>query len=123
MEKMNAYQLARTADCADPETLESPGAEWLHSVAASVDEIVAIKRDGSDYWQDSVAETADMLVPIYNHRRWQVFVDLAAWQEDISDYGGVEGDMTAAAGVALYAIAERLLYALVEMAEDDDDQD
>jgi hypothetical protein len=42
-----------------------------------------------------------------------VFVDLAAWQEDIEEFGPIT-DMEQGAGVALYMIAERLLTAIVE---------
>jgi hypothetical protein len=61
-------------------------------------------------------------VPIYTHERWQVFVDLQAYQEDVSEYGDAD-DLTNAAGVALYMIAERLVHALATELSDALDAD
>lgn len=58
--------------------------------------------------EDGIHELADGSVPVYNSDRWEVFVELQAWQEDISDYGNPES-LTQGAGIALYAIARRLL--------------
>ncbi len=104
------WQLARLADCADPDSLESPGAEWLKMVASSADDI----ED-----PETIGEVADSCVPVYTHNRWQVFVDLAAYQEDPTDLGADAEDMTQCAGVCLYLIAERLLGALATEADDD----
>lgn len=117
---MNAYQLANLADVQSPDSLESPGAQWLVQVASYADEIDA----SEEYWQDEVSEAADSVVPIYTHNRWQVFVDLCAYTEDVNDIDpGASADMNDRAGLALYMIAERLLVALVEAkaeeAEDD----
>ncbi len=57
---------------------------------------------------------ADGAVPVYTGERWAVFADLAAYNEDPGDIGGWPADLTDAAGVALYVIAERLALALVE---------
>lgn len=115
---MNAYQLAHMADVQSPDSLESPGAEWLVQVASYADEL-----ESGD--QDDITQAADSVVPIYTHNRWQVFVDLCAYTEDITDLSA-SPDMTDQAGVALYMIAERLLTALVDAlveakAEDGDD--
>lgn len=102
---MNAYELARIADVASPDSLTSPGAQWLCAVAGSASDIADA---------DSLTECADALVPVYTHERWQVFVDLCAYRDDLSDAGLTTcDDMTSTAGVALYVIAERLLSALV----------
>lgn len=58
--------------------------------------------------EEGIHELADGSVPIYNIDRWEAFVELQAWQEDISDYGKPES-LTDGAGVALYIIARRLL--------------
>lgn len=112
------YQLARLADCADPDSPDSPGGKWLRLVADCVD-------DAADYEvpEDAITEIADGVVPVYTHERWQVFADLAAYNEDVSEFGDYGDDLTKAAGVALYMIAERLLRALVEEVEDDEDVD
>ena len=62
---------------------------------------------------DDIAEVADSAPSVYTAARWAQFADLAAWNEDIADYGPLD-DLTASAGVALYMIAERLAAALVE---------
>ena len=102
------WTLAGMADVGSPDSVTSPGALWLQRVAGAASELEA-DRDGDD-----VAELADSLVPIYTHERWQVFVDLAAYNEELDDLGGPSGDMTNDAGAALYMIAERLLMAVAE---------
>lgn len=116
------WELARLAGCMDPDNAESPGARFLSRVADDYREAIA------DEWydDDSPHEIADSAVPVYTHERWQVFVDLGAYQEDISEYGDDYGaDLTGAAAVALYMIAERLVYALAQEDEttDDDESD
>ncbi len=111
---MNAtvWQLARLADCADPDTLTSAGAQFLQSVEGAYEDM----RE-NEATADDVHEYADGAVPIYTHEVWATFADLAAWNEDPSELIGDQGDMTKGATVALYMIAERLLSAL--LGEDD----
>ena len=61
---------------------------------------------------------ADDAPSIYTHQRWQEFVDLAAYLEDPSEYGIDLTDSERYAGVCLYMIAERLVRALVDEAEE-----
>lgn len=104
---MNAYQLANLAGVACPDSVESPGAQFLRGVESAAEDVAD---------PDDVGEVADGCVPVYTHERWQVFVDLAAFNEDPSELGGDSADLTQAAGVALYMIAERLLAVLLEVA-------
>lgn len=108
------YELAGMADCASPDSSESPGAVWLETVWS-----VADGYDEPRDW-DVVGELADSCVPVYTHNRWQVFVDLAAYNEDPTDLGADGSDMNQAAGVCLYLIAERLIAAI--WAEDGEDR-
>lgn len=112
----NAYELAGLAECSSPNEVTSPGAEWLELIQTSVEEWYADDdEDGRDI-EDAVFEMADSLVPIYTHQRWEVFTDLAAYQEEVLDsllYDDEQVDMTKLAGVALYQLAERLIWALV----------
>lgn len=123
-EDRNSYQLARLADVTSPDSPTSPGAEWLLRVASDAEDLWDYGKNETEI-QDTISEYADQAVPIYTHERWQVFVDLAAYTEEVTDLGPVE-DMTAAAGVALYMIAERLLNALIEEkreeAEDEEEE-
>lgn len=115
-DKLNAYHLARLAETYSPDSLESPGAHFLASVADAFEEY---ERDADGDW---LHEAADGAVPIYTHERWQVFVDLGAYNEDISDLGAT-GDATQDAAIALYMIAERLLSALAAAADEDDEEE
>jgi hypothetical protein len=119
------FALASLADCASPDSIESPGAKFLGGVARDVADraqpYTTSEPTPADVYRarldeltgDDAHELADSAVPVYTYDRWLTFVDLAAWQEDISDYGSTD-DLTNAAGVALYMIAERLVRALAE---------
>lgn len=125
-ETYNVYQLANMADCAGPDTNTSPGAHWLEVVATDALDMIA-ERAGEDIedQHDRIHEMADGLVPVYTYEKWQVFTDLAAWQEDVTEYGEIT-DMEQGAGIALFMIAERLIRAIIEDrkdAADDDDED
>lgn len=106
----------------------SPGARFLRSVEDAVyelaDRVGAIDTDTIND-DGSVHEIADAAPDVYTHTRWQEFTDLAAWQEDISEYGEIDGDdlERSVAGVALYMIAERLAWALLEeLAEEAEEE-
>lgn len=113
-ETRTVWQLARMAECLDPDSTESPGARFLDRIESDYNERV---EDGS-YDEDTAHEIADGAVPIYTHEMWLTFVDLGAYQEDPSDLGYEEGDMDKAGAVCLYMIAHRLVHALHEARED-----
>jgi len=118
------YRLADMADCGSPDRLDSSGALFLCSVRDAVMEHVTYA--GSDWDDDSMPdmieksfmdngiahEIADGAPDVYTFTRWAEFVDLAAYQE-VPEFGEWPEDLTDAAGVALYQIAERLVSALV----------
>lgn len=116
------FQLAGMVDVS-PSSSASAGGEWLASVAASwldYERSEAIEY-GTDL-DDAIHAAADSSVPIYYGPRWSVFTDLGAWQlseEVAEEYGKLPSDMTDAAGVILYWIAERLIRAIEsEIGED-----
>lgn len=126
----NPYMIAGTVDCTSPDNQTSPGALWL----------CAVRDDAVEWWDnadpfdrtnydqsDSAHELADNAVPIYTHDKWRVFVDLAAYTEDLDDIGGTSGDMDQDSNLALYLIASRVvaatLAALELETEDEDDTD
>lgn len=116
LERLNAFELARMADIASPDEFDSVGAQFLLSVRDSFIEYI-IDNDGEPS-EDMAHEVADLAVPIYTHERWLTFVDLAAYQEDVEELVTDDvRDMTQRAGVALYLIAERLVFALIEEME------
>lgn len=115
-----AWQLARLADCMDPDSPDSPGAQFLDSVESAYRDAV---NEGW-YDDDSPHEIADNAVPVYTHARWLTFVDLGAYQEDTTDLGDDGSDLTQSAALALYMIADRLVRALHDERDDDtDDED
>ena len=118
----NAYQLAGDADCSTPDRLDSAGALFLLSVRDGVvDRLEHFDEDDLEAWalddgtiNDVVHEVADDAPDVYTHTLWSEFVDLAAYQEDPTDYGVDASDMEQCARVCLYAIAERLATALFD---------
>ena len=110
----NAYVLARMADCASPDSLESMGAMFLTAVAE-----VTVDATEYDDDRDEIPWTAaDQCVPVYTYDVWRTFVDLGAGQEDPTDHGADGSDMERAAKVCLFAIGERLAAAVLEDMED-----
>ena len=149
-ERQTTWQLANLADCGSPDTADgygfggddpaatgSAGAQFLRAVEDDARELFDDLRedfdgeaeDWADYveqnadYSGGVHEIADGAPDIYTHGRWAQFFDLAAYNEDMGDIGELTGsgaDMTQAAGVALYLIAQRLVWALLsEWAEAD----
>ena len=142
-----SWNLARLAECSDPDAHDgrgfdhydgppvegSPGAQWLRHVENAAGDILGDAESLADNPGDTLAEradyngrlheTADGAVPDYTHERWQVFVDLCAYQEDTDELAGPDTDMNDRAGIALYMIAERLLRAILDAEEPEDDED
>lgn len=104
----------------------SPGARFLRSIAYDVSALI---EDGlstrDDDHHDALHDLADSAVPIYTHEMWSTFVDLAAYTEDVSELSAEDTSMNRQAAIALYMIAERLAFALIEAekAEDEGDED
>jgi hypothetical protein len=124
LKELTVWQLARMADTADPDALDSAGAKFLVHVRDAYVEHVEYKGedfDPSEDIGDTAHEIADGAPDVYTSTRWAEFVDLAAYQEDVSELMPEAGDdLTGAAGVALYIIAERLIYALhAELTNED----
>lgn len=107
----NAYELARMAECMSPDSLDSPGAQFLLRIQDDYNEAVE-----EDYWNEDETphEIADNAVPVYTHQMWLTFVDLGAYQEDPSELGYENDDMDKAGSACLYLIAQRLVYALAK---------
>jgi hypothetical protein len=118
------WQLARMADCADPDSLLSPGAIFLRDI---YDAATSERDQYDDDDSDAAHSIADDIVPQATYDVWQTFTDLAAWTEDPTDLGFDGTDMEQGAKVCLYIIAERLALAVMEEAaserEDDDETD
>jgi hypothetical protein len=124
MKERTVWELARMAECSDPDTDSSPGADFLRAIESSVkealnlegyDEIVPVPMP-EDWAMDQANEVADLCIPVYTHNLWVTFVDLAAYSEDVSDYTGTiaVGTPEQLPNLALYMIGERLALALFE---------
>lgn len=106
------------ADCGDPDSCESAGMDFLTSVRnATVEGIEDGTFDPADGDRDNydgeVHTIADNAPSIYTHTKWRQFVDLCAYQEE-PESGEWGSDLDNAASVALYQIAERLVYAILQ---------
>jgi hypothetical protein len=125
------------ADCGDPDSHESAGMGFLTSVRDAVvegieDGTFVPDGEGRDDDNGAVHVIADNAPDVSTHTRWREFVDLAAYFEEPEISDAWPEDLTEAAGVALFQIAERLVYAILrewregladeddETAEDDD---
>lgn len=112
-------------DIAGPDSETSAGANFLKRVRDALVENLEWRVEHEDEilphaavrLRDDTHEVADGAVPVYTFERWTTFVDLAAWQVDVSEYGMTGNDLTAMAGVALYEVARTLLDALCEYVE------
>lgn len=110
---MTAYELARLADCLDPQNSTSPGGLFLTNVRDMTVEMIS----DDDITERRVWEISDSAPDIYNYARMQEFADLGAWCEDITEYTDASGDIIKDAGIALMLIAERLVRALLSSVE------
>lgn len=116
------YQLSGQADCATPDNADSLGAEMLLGVARSIVESVRWDIEQLDDDSDAAHDAADNAPSVYTHPMWRQFVDLAAWQEELDEYGTPD-DMEQGARWCLYAIARRLAEALLEELREARDED
>lgn len=115
--EMTAYELSRLADCGTPDHSESSGALFLKSIRDEVLEAFGETELDESIDEDRVHQIADNAPDVYTHKRWQEFVDLQAYDEDVNDYLTGTENLTTIAGLALYVIAERLVTALVQELE------
>ncbi len=125
IKSFTAYRLANEAEVTCPDSPESAGAVFLTSVRDATVELLEYKPDvePSDLDYDgAVHEIADGAPSCYTYTRWMQFTDLAAWQEDIEEYGPPE-DMNQGAAIALLEIARRLVNTLAEQAWVEDEED
>lgn len=121
MTDLTVYALARLADCAEPDSPDSPGGQWLRRLAEDAFDVLR-DRSAEEEPQDVIHEIADAYVPVYTIDVWKIFVDLGAWEalQDAWDDGLISGPpehRDQHAQVALYVIAERLLTALLALDE------
>lgn len=132
---IEAYALANMAETNMPYDLHSSGAKFLTGIRDAVAEQLEYYID--DYADvDSLSDfvdgvrdkeefehgIADGAPSIWNYERMRQLTDLAAWDEDVSDYGD-SPDIITAAGYALYNVAGRLIEALLQEVSDFEDDE
>lgn len=111
MKELSLGELVVMAGCEYPDTRESLGALTLLSVRDDVADAVA-RGNWRDDPERCAHEIADGAIEVYTHQLWEQFVDLGAYNTDISDYGRDLSDMNELAGVAIYEICASLIRAL-----------
>lgn len=109
------YELSTLADCAHPGANDSAGAVFLFNVRAAT--IDSLKSRDCRLSFEEAAFIADRSPDYRPAVRWQEFVDLKAYDVDVTDKVSDGSDLTACAGAALYIIAERLALAIAERVE------
>lgn len=111
---LSVWELAELAECGKPDTVTSPGADLLTTTRdAFLDDVES--GDSTTDWERVIEEHADSAPNVYTHPMWKQFVDLTAYQEDVSDNDTV--NLSQLATIALYQIAERLLRKLADELE------
>lgn len=116
LNSLNACQLAYHADCATPDSDTSNGAAYLYRVRDAIVESLTYAIEHNDtYDNDDIHQQIDGTVPIYTHAMWATFVDLAAYNVDVTDYGTDDSNTDSRAAVALYVIGETLAAALLDI--------
>lgn len=109
----SVYELARLAECGDPDSADSVGAEFLKSVRDSVIEAFEYDSWGT-YPEDTASQIADDSVPIWNYAIAQTWTDLTGWVIDAEDLSEGTTDTIKLMSLALYVAGDRLARALFE---------
>ena len=107
--------LSYLAECGAPDSIDSAGSLFLLHVRDSLLEHLGYCDCVGDH-NDAITEIADGAPDVHTHKRWQEFVDLCAYGEDLSEFG-VASNTTEMAGWALYQIANRLCWGLLQQAD------
>ena len=111
----SVYELARLAECGDPDNAESAGAEFLKSVRDDVIESFEYDSWGT-YPEDTISQISDSCVPVWNYTIAQTWTDLTGWIIDIDELvdGSDQRDTISLMSLALYVAGDRLARALFE---------
>lgn len=130
---LSAFMLCRDAlaECGRPDDVASSGARFLTHVRDETLDLIAtfVEQDHFKYgeeneWHEAVTEMIDGLIPVYTYDRWQTFIDLEAYHEEV-DLGGYS-DLNDVAAAALEQIAVRLatnIYDSVQRWKEQEEQE
>lgn len=111
MRALTVYELARMADCGDPDSADTYGGAFLRNVR---DDVAEALENG---YSVNIHEIADSMPSPYTYQRLAQLIDLQGYTEDLTEYPNETNNIEKLAGVALYLIAERLVRALIEEFE------
>lgn len=111
---LSVYELARMAGCSEPDGHSTEGARMLDCVRDSVLRLITERRITLDDFNDDgqLSEVADDAPSCYTHTLWVQFVELGGYTEDCEISDAWPSDLTKAASLALYQIADRLAHAV-----------
>jgi hypothetical protein len=114
------HELARIAECAEPDSEDSPGARFLIEIADHVIERSGKRVEDYDMLAHEIADFAVVAHP-YSHDLWMTFVDLAAYRERDGITEAAEavagGDHDGYAAAMLYSIGHRLARRLLDQPD------
>lgn len=109
----------------DLDAKDSHAAQWLDDIRDDAAEAMDDRDFDLDKFKDeSISEMADQAVFNFNlesrgtYRKWCVFTELGAWNEDLDELGGMPDSMNKGADYALYLIATRLLLTIAGEIEE-----
>jgi hypothetical protein len=118
IEKINHYDpptLARLAQCAEPDSRVSEGADFLALVRDKVVDLVEWFGDVSTPYREAIQDAAaDIGSGAEPGVKWRRFVDLSAYKENVTEFGTPSPDTPEGhADLALFFIGFRLASALL----------
>jgi hypothetical protein len=123
-----AYRLSNEAGVQGPDSVDSPGADFLIALRDAVANWWAeateerrgtVEAGDDDWWHEATHHLADESIPLATHSRWQVFTDLCLWQDDDlaiiddRDHLGAKVSLTDQATGILYEVAHRLTWVIL----------
>lgn len=128
LEKLSAldnYELADMVDVSTPDGSYSPGADFLNGIRDDVHERLRNGTTADDLRNESgtiASEFVEIIESRGTHRKWAAFVDLGAWQEDLSEFGSFE-DAEDVANRALWQIADRFCHKVADQLDELDTEE
>jgi len=88
IETLNSHQLAALAGTPSPDSHNSPGASYLGRLKDTIcDSYRYATEHNNTFDSDDLHQIVDGCVPVYTHELWTAFTDLAAYEQDVSEYG------------------------------------
>lgn len=123
---LNVWGIAELAEVSSPDNYDSPGARFLDSLRGEIHERITSGASADDLRDESgtiADEFIDVVASRGTHNMWKIFIDLCAYEEDLSDFGLFEtpNDMLSR---ALWQIADRFCHKVAdELDELDTEED